>query len=397
MNRRELIKAFAGAVPLTVAGRVWAAPTTDARLLVVFLRGAYDAANVVVPIGSDFYRTARPNLGLAKPDAGNPNAALPLNAEWGLHPALRDSIHPLWAKREIAFVPFAGTSDDLTRSHFETQDTIELGQAVSGSRDYRSGFMSRLANELTRVKPISFTDQLPLIFRGKTQTPNIGIASVGKPGVDDRQARLIKDMYAHSDLASSVSEGFRIRDDVYRSVSEEMTAANRGAVSPRGFELSARRIGRLMRDQFNLGFVDVGGWDTHVNQGAATGYLADRIGELGRGLAGFSEEIGQAGWRDTAVVVISEFGRTFRENGDRGTDHGHGSVYWVMGGGINGGRIAGEQVKVEQATLFQNRDYPVLTDYRAMFAGLFQRLYGLQAANIQRIFTGVHPTELGLV
>ena len=302
--------------------------------------------------------------------------ALSLNADWGLHPALRDSIYPLWAKREIAFIPFAGTSDDLTRSHFETQDTIELGQAAGGSRDYRSGFMSRLAAELTRAKPISFTDQLPLIFRGKSQIPNIGINSVGKPGVDDRQARLIKDMYAQSDLSASVSEGFRIRDDVYRSISEEMTAANRGAVSPRGFELSARRIGRLMREQFNLGFVDVGGWDTHVNQGAATGYLADRLGELGRALAGFSEEIGPAGWRDTVVVVISEFGRTFRENGDRGTDHGHGSVYWVMGGGINGGRIVGEQIKVEQATLFQNRDYPVLTDYRAMFGGLFQRMFG---------------------
>jgi len=216
-------------------------------------------------------------------------------------------------------------------------------------------------------------------------------------GVDDRQAALIKNMYAKSELASSVSEGFRVRDDVYKSISEEMTAANRGAVSPRGFELSARRIGRLMREQFNLGFVDVGGWDTHVNQGAATGYLADRLGELGRALAGFSEEIGPAGWRDTVVVVISEFGRTFRENGDRGTDHGHGSVYWVMGGGINGGRILGEQVKVDQANLFQNRDYPVLTDYRAMFAGLFQRMFGLEAASVQRMFAGAHPVELGLV
>lgn len=397
MNRRDLIKAFASVAPLTVAGRVWAAPATDARLLVVFLRGAYDAANVVAPVGSDFYHSARPTIGLAKPDAGNPNAALSLGGEWGLHPALRDSIYPLWAKREIAFVPFAGTSDDLTRSHFETQDTIELGQGAGGSRDYRSGFMSRLASELTRAKPISFTDQLPLIFRGKNQVPNMGINSVAKPGVDDRQARLIKEMYAQSDLASSVSEGFRIRDDVYRSISEEMTAANRGAVSPRGFELSARRIGRLMREQFNLGFVDVGGWDTHVNQGAATGYLADRIGELGRGLVGFSEELGAAAWRDTVVVVISEFGRTFRENGDRGTDHGHGSVYWVMGGGINGGRIVGEQIKVEQATLFQNRDYPVLTDYRAMFGGLVQRLFGLQTPNVQRIFAGTHPVELGLV
>jgi uncharacterized protein (DUF1501 family) len=397
MNRRELIKALVAMAPLTVAGRVWAAPASNARLLVVFLRGAYDAANLLVPVSSDFYHNARPTLAIAKPDVGNPNAALSLGADWGLHPALKDSIYPLWGKREIAFVPFAGTSDDLTRSHFETQDTIELGQAAGGSRDYRSGFMSRLATELTRAKPISFTEQLPLIFRGKSQIPNTSINNVGKPGVDDRQAQLIKEMYGQGALASSVSEGFRIRDDVYRSVSQEMTAANRGAVSPRGFELSARRIGRLMREQFNLGFVDVGGWDTHVNQGAANGYLSDRLGELGRALAGFSEEIGPEGWRDTVVVVISEFGRTFRENGDRGTDHGHGSVYWVMGGGINGGRILGPEVKVDQANLFQNRDYPVLTDYRAMFAGLIQRMYGLDATSVQRIFPGVHPAELGIV
>jgi uncharacterized protein (DUF1501 family) len=396
MNRRDLIKAFATLTPLTVAGRVWAAPSTDARLLVVFLRGAYDAANVVVPVSSDFYYASRPTLAIAKPDVGNPNAALSLNSDWALHPALRETIYPLWAKREVAFIPFAGSSDDLSRSHFETQDTIELGQAVGGSRDYRSGFMSRLATELSRVKPIAFTDQLPLTLRGQAQIPNIGLNAVGKPGIDDRQARLIKEMYAHSELASAVEEGFKVRDDVYRSISEEMNAANRGAVSPRGFELSARRIGRLMREQYNLGFVDVGGWDTHVNQGAATGYLGDRLGELGRALAGLSEEIGPA-WRDTVVVTISEFGRTFRENGDRGTDHGHGSVYWVMGGGINGGRILGEQVKVEQSKLFQNRDYPVMTDYRSLFAGLFQRMYGLQPTSLQRIFASVRPAELGIV
>jgi uncharacterized protein (DUF1501 family) len=397
MNRRDLIKALAAAGPLTIAGRVWAAPAADARLLVVFLRGAYDAANVVVPVTSEFYHASRPTLAIARPDAGNPNAALALDGDWGLHPALRNSIFPLWAKREIAFVPFAGPSDDLSRSHFETQDTIELGQATGASRDYRSGFMSRLAAELTRVKPIAFTDQLPLIFRGKTQIPNIGINGVSRPGVDDRQASLIKSMYARSALGASVSEGFRVRDEVYRSVSEEMTAANRGAVSPHGFELSARRIGRLMREQFNLGFVDVGGWDTHVNQGAATGYLADRLSELGRALAGFSEEIGPAAWRDTVVVVISEFGRTFRENGNRGTDHGHGSVYWLIGGGINGGRIVGDQVKIEQAKLFQNRDYPVLTDYRALFAGLVRRMYGLKDSSLQRIVASVQPAELGVI
>ena len=121
-----------------------------------------------------------------------------------------------------------------------------------------------------------------------------------------------------------------------------------------------------------------------------------RLGELGRALAGFAEEVGPA-WRDTVVVTISEFGRTFRENGDRGTDHGHGSAYWVLGGGINGGRILGEQVKVEQPNLFQNRDYPVLTDYRSLFAGLLQRMYGLQTPSLERIFASTRPADLGIV
>jgi uncharacterized protein (DUF1501 family) len=203
-------------------------------------------------------------------------------------------------------------------------------------------------------------------------------------------------MYAGTPLAKSVAEGFRVRDDVYQAVSAHMMEASRGAVSPRGFELSARRIGRLMRDRFNLGFVDVGGWDTHVNQGAATGYLADRIAELGRALAGFVEEIGPK-WPQTVVVVISEFGRTFRENGNRGTDHGHGSVYWVLGGSLKGGRIVGDQVKVDQPHLFQNRDYPVLTNYRALLAGLLQRVYGLDQSGLQRVFAGIAPMDLRLL
>lgn len=396
MRRRDLLSALAAVGPLTVAGRVWAAPKVDTRLLVVFLRGAYDASNVVIPVSTDFYYQARPTLAVARPGSAAANTALVLDGDWGLHPALRDTIYPLWQQKQIAFVPFAGT-DDLTRSHFETQDTIELGQGVQGSRDYRSGFMARLAGVLTEVKPIAFTDQMPLIFRGSGAIPNIAINAVGKPAVDDRQAALIKSMYKDHSLATSVSEGFEVRDDVYRSVSEEMVAASRGAVTPKGYELSARRIARLMRDEFNLGFVDVGGWDTHVNQGGATGYLADRLAELGRGVAGFAEEIGPAAWHDTVMIVISEFGRTFRENGDKGTDHGHGSVYWVMGGAVKGGRIAGEQIRIEQATLFQNRDYPVLTDYRALFGGLLQRIYGLDGTQLAKVFPNAQPKDLAIV
>jgi uncharacterized protein (DUF1501 family) len=407
--RRDILKSAAllPAAALAsnlVASQVWAAPTTKTKVLVVFLRGAYDAANVVIPTGSDFYYQARPTLQIAKPNAADPNAALPLDGDWSLHPALKDSIYPLWQKKQIAFVPFAGT-DDLSRSHFETQDTIEMGQPLQGSRNYNSGFMSRLYGQLSggqsegaaAVQPISFTDQMPLTFRGGSPVPNIGLNAVGKPGVDDRQAKLIQDMYKTEPLGKSVSEGFQVRDEVYRSISSEMVAASRGAVSAKGFELSARRVGRLMKASYNLGFVDVGGWDTHVNEGAAQGYLAGRLGELGRGLAGFVDEIGPDAWKDTVVVVVSEFGRTFRENGDKGTDHGHGSVYWVMGGSVRGGRMAGEQVKVTQATLNQNRDYPVLTDYRSLLGGLFERAYGLNGDRVAQIFPQAQAKDLQIV
>ncbi len=224
----------------------------------------------------------------------------------------------------------------------------------------------------------------------------MAINAVGKPGIDSRQAKLITQMYRDTPLAAAVADGFRVRDEVYQTISNHADQADRGATSTRGFELSARRIGQLMRESFNLGFVDVGGWDTHAGQGGAKGYLADRLGELGRGLAGFAEEIGPA-WSDTVVVVLSEFGRTFRENGTKGTDHGHGSVYWVLGGGVQGGKLAGPQVRADEAHLFQNRDWPVLTDYRSLLAGLIGRLYGLDQNALRRVFPGNEPANLTLI
>ena len=157
MHRRDVLKALALAGPLTITGRLYAAPQTSTRLLVVFLRGAYDAANVVIPVSSDFYYRSRPTLAIARPNPADPNAALPLNSDWGLNPALKDTLYPLYQKGQLAFVPFAGT-DDTSRSHFEPQDSLELGQALNGTRDFQSGFMSRLADQLTDVKPIAFTD-----------------------------------------------------------------------------------------------------------------------------------------------------------------------------------------------------------------------------------------------
>jgi uncharacterized protein (DUF1501 family) len=396
MRRRDfLIKGLclsAGAI----AGRAWSAPTSDQRLLVVFLRGGYDAMNVVVPTHSDLYYESRPTIAIARPDAGNPNAALPLDGDWGLHPVLKDSLYPLWQKKQIAFVPFSGT-DDMTRSHFETQDTIELGQPVGAARNYRSGFMGRLAGHLTGAHPIAFTAQPPLTFRGTATVPNISVASVSKPGVDERQAKLIQDMYQGHDLQQAVSEGFSVRDKAYSTLTGEMVAANRNAVSPNGFELAARRVARMMQADFNLAFLDVGGWDTHVNEGGAAGVLADRIGQVGRGLVGMADEMGPNAWSQTTVIVVSEFGRTFKENGDKGTDHGHGSVYWVLGGSISGGRMAGRQDPLVLKNLNQDRDLPVYTDYRSLIAEIAGRLYGLSPSAIGVVFPGATSARLGLI
>jgi uncharacterized protein (DUF1501 family) len=398
MHRREFIRRSiaAGAVVPLAGGSatLLAALDAPARVLVVFLRGGYDATSLLVPSSSSYYYEQRPTIAVARPGTAA-DAALPLDGDWSLHPALRDSVLPLFEKKQAAFVPFAGT-DDISRSHFETQDSIELGQALQGHRDFQSGFMNRLAAVLGARDAIAFTDELPLIFRGSAQVPNLALASIGRQGIDPRQSAIIAAMYDGSRLGGAVREGFAARSEATQALAGEMVEANRNAITAKGFEGEAQRIGRLMRERYHLAFVDVGGWDTHIGQGSGTGYLAGRLGELGKGLAAFAEESGDA-WRRTVVVVVSEFGRTFRENGNRGTDHGHGSVYWALGGAVRGGRVAGEQVAVAPGFLFQNRDYPVLNDYRAVLGGIFARLYGLSPAQIQQVFPGSAANDIGLV
>ena len=396
MKRRDFLRMMALATPgLTLAGRVFAAPPGAPRFLLVFLRGGYDCANVVVPYSSSYYYETRPNIAVPKPGGVDAiDGAVALDANWALAPTLRASIAPLYAQRQALFIPFAGT-EDLSRSHFETQDSIELGQPLQGSHDLRSGFLARLAAEVNGASPIAFTDSLPVCLRGAADIPNISLKGVGKPVFDSRQASILSDMYAGHHLQPEVQDGLELRQEVGR-VMEEMKEASRDAITPKGFELEARRLGRLMRDQYRIGFIDVGGWDTHVNEGAAQGALANNMDSLGKGPAALSQELGGE-WRNTVVAVVSEFGRTFRENGNKGTDHGHGSVYWLLGGTISGGRIAGEQVAVDRQNLFQDRDYPVLNEYRAILGGLFAALWGLSAEQLQRVFPGATPVDLKLV
>jgi uncharacterized protein (DUF1501 family) len=400
MNRRHLLK-LGGATLLTagISGRLYAAPASGPRFLLVFLRGGYDSCNLLVPYSSSFYYEVRPNIAVAKPDRASNTGALVLDGDWALAPAVRETMGALYAQRQAAFVPFAGT-DDLSRSHFETQDSIEMGQPTGGVRDYRSGFLGRLSSTLTGTaggaSSIAFTDALPLSFEGSTTVPNLSLKNVGKPTFDERQAKILSDMYAGHHLQGAVSNGLELRQEVAQEMQDEMNAANRNAINTKGFELEAERMGRLMRDKYRIGFIDVGGWDTHVGEGGGQGTLATNLGSLGRGLQMFSQTMG-AEWSNTVVVVLSEFGRTFRENGNRGTDHGHGTVYWVLGGSINGGAILGAQQKLERGKLFQDRDYPVLNDYRAVLGGLFRTMWGLSPQQSGYVFQQVAPVDLKLV
>jgi uncharacterized protein (DUF1501 family) len=420
MHRRTMLKLSMAGVGGAMGGfrgvvsRAYAAPgAADVKFLLVFLRGGYDAANVVIPVASAFYYEARPTIAIPKPDTGDPHAALPLarageTIHWGLHPVLKDSIYPLWQAGQVAFVTFAG-SEDMSRSHFETQDRVESGMppasAGGARRQYGSGFMNRLATSLGgAAAPVAFTDGLPIVMTGSVVVPNVSLKGTARAPFDDRQIAVLASMYAGTRFEHLITEGFDLRKTVAAQAemmaaggpSGEMQAANRNAISARGFALEAQRMAALMRDKFNIAFIDVGGWDTHVNEGSAEGQLANLLGNLGQGLAAFAEQMGTA-WSKTVVIVISEFGRTFRENGTRGTDHGHGTVFWVLGGSVRGGRIAGDQVAIERGTLNQDRDWPVLNEYRALFGGLFKAVFGLDAARIDKVFPGAAARDIGLV
>jgi uncharacterized protein (DUF1501 family) len=409
MQRRHFLNAaLAGGLTLNAA-HTWAAAeesAVDSRLLVVFLRGAYDACNVLIPQTS-FYAEQRPNIAIARP-GGGVNAALAFDSDWALTPALAATLYPRIQAGEVAFVPFAGIHD-LSRSHFETQDRVELGLPLPGDTlpaglarpDTTQGFLNRLAQELgvrldSDRRVMAFTDRLPISMQGRRLVTNMSLGRTGKPGTDARQTALLQKMYAGTTLERGVAEGLDTQKAVAMEMATEMADASRSAVTAKGFELEATRVARLMRDQVRIGFVDVGGWDTHAGQGGATGALAQRVTDLSRGLDTFAREMGPD-WQRTVVVVISEFGRTFKENGNRGTDHGHGTAYWVLGGGVKGG-VRGEQVALTgTAALNDTRDWPVLNEYRGVFGGLFQKMYGLDAAQLQRVFPGGAPRDLQLI
>jgi len=418
-QRRDLLKAAAAAGLVGVGRSAFAAlaPVSSAaprRLVVVFMRGAVDGLSVVVPHADGEYYRARPTIALARP--GQDGGVLDLDARFGLHPAL-SALMPLWQAGKLGFVQASG-SPDTTRSHFDAQDYMESG--TPGVKTTPDGWLNRLLGALPAMpampavggetaptmRAVSVGAVLPRIWAGRNAVANLASgAAATRPTVLDRPAveQAFAQLYAgEGKLARAWRQSQQSHREVMGALSgddleREMQAANNGAPLPGGFAADAARLARLMRrdGRVQLAFMAVGGWDTHANQGSAAGQLASRLRPLGEGLAQMAQQLGPV-LDDTVVVVMSEFGRTMRENGNRGTDHGHGNVMWLLGGAVAGGRVHGRWPGLGAGALYEGRDLAVTTDFRQVIAQLCERHLALPDAKLADVFPNFTDDRAGL-
>jgi uncharacterized protein (DUF1501 family) len=338
------------------------------RLVVIFQRGAADGLNIVIPHAEPQYYAMRPSINIPR------NAVVDLDGFFGFHPAL-SAFLPLWQQRHLAIIHAAG-SPDPTRSHFDAQDFMETG--TPGLKATEDGWLNRclhgtpVETQASPFRAIALSPSLPRILSG-TQAAmamnNINDFSVGgrspKPSL---AASAFEAMYDHSSDAVLHGTGAETFDAVrmLRAADPGKYTPAPGAEYPRGrFGDSLRQLAQLIKA--NLGvqvaFADIGGWDHHVNEGAAEGQLANVLRDFSQSIAAFWIDLGDMA-EDTVVVTMSEFGRTARENGNRGTDHGHANVMFVVGGPVKGGKVYGRWPGLDTSQLYEGRDLALTTDFR---------------------------------
>ncbi|WP_026100732.1 DUF1501 domain-containing protein [Synechococcus sp. PCC 7336] len=362
-------------------------------LLVVFLRGGADSLNVLVPYGDPAYYSLRPTIAIAPPRRTNSqtDGAIALTEGFGLHPALADLL-PLWQQGQLSFVPACGLRP-ASRSHFKAQDDLEVGSP--DSKAIADGWMNRLLGQLSDgsvVQGVNFGGPTPLIMRGRQSVSNFPLRTA-TDAPNRRQVELadaFSQLYQGADtLGQAYREGREAQALLTDALQREMVESGRGAPSSRTFADRGHQLGQLLAAEVGtqVAFLSVGGWDTHVSQGGRAGRLADQLENLGRGLAALREGLGSA-LATTAIVVMSEFGRTAAENGNRGTDHGTAGLLWVLGGGFNGGHVFGTWPGLGESQLYQGRDLAVTTDIRDAIASVLAAQFQLDRTQLSEIFPG---------
>ncbi len=378
-------------------------------LICLFQRGAADALNVVVPHGEAAYYRMRPTIAVPRPTLGTPASAIDLDGFFGLHPSLA-AFKPLWTQGILAPVHAVGSPSN-TRSHFDAQDYMESG--TPDLKSTRDGWLNRyLATRHTCEDCTTPSGTTAPLFRAVAmaqQTPRIltGPApSVAMNSIEEFTLR------AGGATAAGVEAAYATgRADVVHAAGGEMIeamkilrAANPGKYQPQhGAEYPRSQFGQRLRQIAQLiksdvgveiAFADVGGWDTHVNQGGATGQLANRLSDFSLSVAALVKDLGDQ-MSDVMIVTMSEFGRTARQNGSGGTDHGHAGCLFVVGGSVRGGKVHGRWPGLEPEQLNENRDLALTSDFRSVFDEVVRKHLGGAAA--ERVFPDFQPTDLGLL
>jgi uncharacterized protein (DUF1501 family) len=409
-SRRVFLKGSAlaifgvGSIPAWLSRSVYAADADKRRkkiMVAIFQRGAVDGLNMVVPFGEQRYYELRPSIAIPKPD-GSPNSAVDLDGFFGLHPSLAP-LKPLYDAQHLAIVDAVG-SPDPTRSHFDAQDYMESG--TPGRKATMDGWLNRALLKATGpaspVRAVSLGSNLPRTLRGRND-------AVAMNNLNDFQVRDAKSsatfesMYDSSldtVLHGTGKETFSAVKIMQAVQKQSYTPAN-GATYPNGrFGQSLLQIARLIKADVGLevAFADIGGWDTHVNEvGAqpALGQLANNLSDFGQSLAAFYQDLGDL-MADVTVVTMSEFGRTAKENGNRGTDHGHANAMFVMGGDVRGGKVYGDWPGLGDEQLYENRDLNLTTDFRDVLGEVVAKHLG--NPNLSTVFPGYDtPKFRGLI
>jgi len=361
-------------------------------LVAVFQRGAADGLNMVVPFFEKRYYDVRPSIAVQMP--GRPNGAVDLDGRFGLHPSLQ-ALKPLWDGKQLAIVEATG-SPDPTRSHFDAQEFMESG--TPGMKDTGDGWLNRaltpIGPEASPVRAISVGAQLPRALQG--DRGGVAVNNLQQFQVGSREtAPILEKMYASTaDVRLSVA-GKRTFDAVrmIESINRRPYTPANGAQYVGNFGNGLQQVAKLIKADagVEVAFADIGGWDHHSNE---VPQLVPLLREFGTSLAAFIRDMGDR-MADIVLVTMSEFGRTVKENGNTGTDHGHGNVMFVLGGPVRGGTVYGRWPGLEPEQLYEQRDLAITTDFRDVLAELVSVHLGQKS---EQVFPGYRPGEpLGLL